>query len=456
MNTFWMQQKTPLHAVPSTLDTALMPTADFRQYLAGTGCGRFDKEAGTCRHPACREQQWRRNRQHQKARVRKRRNSNCYMTEHTRPSPSLRTYTDGYMAVWLYIECNWQGAASNKGNQLTSRLPPVSTSLPSAVKLIDTIPNGKSYMEMFPKYLLQFCDCDRTTSDKNSSLRMMWPTPSKAPARGGTKRLTQSVKPRRRVIPRKAHPAYILDQKTQTVLSITLNSPGFTYITLTKHEPNVIFHLQKKFSLCGIPFQWSSRSFSFLLALDVSSPEPLSIDILNAPLPFSNIACDVLSVDRKKITPMLNTTLPILFEHPNGNSQRWSSTGSDCVQWAVKDFRTGKKNKFTQGNSIIYRIMNLVSLNLICQSVVRLLHIRCTWKIKLNTCLLSIVCNTAMTRGQGVDPKLLRNMHFAKKHNKKGLKKVQDNNAKAMSAHVEAIKALIKPKIPKASSCKLS
>lgn len=36
-------------------------------------------------------------------------------------------------------------AASNKGNQLTSRLPPASTSLPSAVKLIDTIPNGKRY-----------------------------------------------------------------------------------------------------------------------------------------------------------------------------------------------------------------------------------------------------------------------------------------------------------------------
>lgn len=79
MNTFWMQQKTPLHAVPSALDTALMPTADFRQYLAGTGCGRFDKEAGICRHPAFREQQWCRNRQHQKARVRKRRNSNCCM-----------------------------------------------------------------------------------------------------------------------------------------------------------------------------------------------------------------------------------------------------------------------------------------------------------------------------------------------------------------------------------------
>ncbi|XP_031216497.1 60S ribosomal protein L29-like [Mastomys coucha] len=52
-------------------------------------------------------------------------------------------------------------------------------------------------------------------------------------------------------------------------------------------------------------------------------------------------------------------------------------------------------------------------------------------------------------------------MHFAKKHNKKGLKKMLANNAKAVSAHAEAIKALvkpqaIKPKIPKGSSCKLS
>uniref|UniRef100_A0A2I2Z9R9 60S ribosomal protein L29 n=1 Tax=Gorilla gorilla gorilla TaxID=9595 RepID=A0A2I2Z9R9_GORGO len=47
---------------------------------------------------------------------------------------------------------------------------------------------------------------------------------------------------------------------------------------------------------------------------------------------------------------------------------------------------------------------------------------------------------------KGVDPKFLRNMRFAKKHNKKGLKKMQANNAKAMSARAEAIKALIKPK----------
>ena len=62
---------------------------------------------------------------------------------------------------------------------------------------------------------------------------------------------------------------------------------------------------------------------------------------------------------------------------------------------------------------------------------------------------------------KGVDPKFLRNMCFAKKHNKKGLKKMQANNAKAMSARAEAVKALvkpkeIKPKMPTGSSCKLS
>ncbi|XP_055450835.1 60S ribosomal protein L29-like [Psammomys obesus] len=60
-----------------------------------------------------------------------------------------------------------------------------------------------------------------------------------------------------------------------------------------------------------------------------------------------------------------------------------------------------------------------------------------------------------------VNPKFLRNMRFAKKHNKKGLKKMQANNAKAMSARAEAIKALVKPaavkpKMPKAPSRKLS
>uniref|UniRef100_A0A2K5E687 Large ribosomal subunit protein eL29 n=1 Tax=Aotus nancymaae TaxID=37293 RepID=A0A2K5E687_AOTNA len=61
---------------------------------------------------------------------------------------------------------------------------------------------------------------------------------------------------------------------------------------------------------------------------------------------------------------------------------------------------------------------------------------------------------------KGVDPKFLRNMHFAKKHNKKGLKKMQANNAKAMSARTKAVKALVKPKevepkIPKGVSRKL-
>ncbi|XP_060028292.1 large ribosomal subunit protein eL29-like [Erinaceus europaeus] len=51
-------------------------------------------------------------------------------------------------------------------------------------------------------------------------------------------------------------------------------------------------------------------------------------------------------------------------------------------------------------------------------------------------------------------------MRFAKKHNKKGLKKMQANNAKAMSARVEVVKAKAKPKqaktnIPKGCSCKL-
>uniref|UniRef100_A0A8C3WRI7 60S ribosomal protein L29 n=1 Tax=Catagonus wagneri TaxID=51154 RepID=A0A8C3WRI7_9CETA len=61
---------------------------------------------------------------------------------------------------------------------------------------------------------------------------------------------------------------------------------------------------------------------------------------------------------------------------------------------------------------------------------------------------------------KGVDAKFLRNMRFAKKH-KNGLKKIQANNAKAMSAHADAIKALVKPKevkpnIPKGGGRKLS
>jgi large subunit ribosomal protein L29e len=51
-------------------------------------------------------------------------------------------------------------------------------------------------------------------------------------------------------------------------------------------------------------------------------------------------------------------------------------------------------------------------------------------------------------------------MRFAKKHNKKGLKKMQANNAKAVSASTEVISALvipkaIKPKMPKGPSYKL-
>ncbi|XP_037054538.1 60S ribosomal protein L29-like [Peromyscus leucopus] len=57
---------------------------------------------------------------------------------------------------------------------------------------------------------------------------------------------------------------------------------------------------------------------------------------------------------------------------------------------------------------------------------------------------------------KGVDPKFLRNMRFAKKHNKKGLKKMQTNNAKVVSARAEATKALVKPKMPKGPSHKLS
>ncbi|XP_035144021.2 large ribosomal subunit protein eL29-like [Callithrix jacchus] len=61
---------------------------------------------------------------------------------------------------------------------------------------------------------------------------------------------------------------------------------------------------------------------------------------------------------------------------------------------------------------------------------------------------------------RGLDPKFLKNMGFAKKHNKKGLKKMQAHNAKTMSARAEAIKAFVKPKevkpkIPKGVSSKL-
>ncbi|MBZ3876120.1 60S ribosomal protein L29 [Sciurus carolinensis] len=61
---------------------------------------------------------------------------------------------------------------------------------------------------------------------------------------------------------------------------------------------------------------------------------------------------------------------------------------------------------------------------------------------------------------KGLDPKFLRKVCFAKKHNEKGLKKMQANNAQAMNAGAEAIKALVKPKgvepkVPKGASCKL-
>jgi|UPI0000F4C89F large subunit ribosomal protein L29e len=50
---------------------------------------------------------------------------------------------------------------------------------------------------------------------------------------------------------------------------------------------------------------------------------------------------------------------------------------------------------------------------------------------------------------RGLNPKFLRNLAFAKKH-KKGLKKVQANNAMAVSTHTEATKALVKPQAIKA------
>ena len=49
----------------------------------------------------------------------------------------------------------------------------------------------------------------------------------------------------------------------------------------------------------------------------------------------------------------------------------------------------------------------------------------------------------------GFDPSFLKNMLFAKKQDKKGLKKMQANNAKAVSASAEAIKALVKPEATK-------
>lgn len=61
---------------------------------------------------------------------------------------------------------------------------------------------------------------------------------------------------------------------------------------------------------------------------------------------------------------------------------------------------------------------------------------------------------------KGVDSKFRRNMSLAKKHNK-SLRKMQANNAKAMSTCAEAIKAHVKPKEvkpkdPKGGSSKLN
>ncbi|KFO28115.1 60S ribosomal protein L29 [Fukomys damarensis] len=47
---------------------------------------------------------------------------------------------------------------------------------------------------------------------------------------------------------------------------------------------------------------------------------------------------------------------------------------------------------------------------------------------------------------KGEDPKLPRNMCFAKKHKKTGLKKVQGNNARAVYVCTEAVKAPDNPK----------
>ncbi|XP_006083485.1 60S ribosomal protein L29-like [Myotis lucifugus] len=64
--------------------------------------------------------------------------------------------------------------------------------------------------------------------------------------------------------------------------------------------------------------------------------------------------------------------------------------------------------------------------------------------------------NMASKKPDHKDTNLLRNMRFAKKRNKKGLRKMQANNAKALGACAEAIKALIKPNTPKGRSHKLS
>ncbi|VTJ92158.1 Hypothetical predicted protein [Marmota monax] len=61
-----------------------------------------------------------------------------------------------------------------------------------------------------------------------------------------------------------------------------------------------------------------------------------------------------------------------------------------------------------------------------------------------------------LTLLRGADSKFLRNMHFVKKHNKKGLNKMQAKNTKAVSAGAEALKSReVKPKMPKGTSHKL-
>ncbi|XP_042780704.1 60S ribosomal protein L29-like [Panthera leo] len=57
---------------------------------------------------------------------------------------------------------------------------------------------------------------------------------------------------------------------------------------------------------------------------------------------------------------------------------------------------------------------------------------------------------------RGRELKFLKNMRFAEKHSKKRPKKTQANNAKTMSARVEAFKALVKPNIPKTGSHKFN
>lgn len=61
----------------------------------------------------------------------------------------------------------------------------------------------------------------------------------------------------------------------------------------------------------------------------------------------------------------------------------------------------------------------------------------------------------------GVDPEFLKNMCFAKKHNKKGLNKKQANTTKAMCLYAKSITVLkkakeVKSQIPKCIIQKLN